>query len=378
MDLQEKYRKTNYDFLIVGAGLSGAVLAERLASILNKKVLIIDKRDHIGGNCFDFIDENQILMNQYGAHLFHTNDESVWGYINMFAKWVRWDHKVLGKVGNKLVNIPVNINTVNSLLSENIQNSEEMDQWLSSVQVAYDTITNSEEVAKSRVGEVLYEKMFKNYTYKQWAKYPSELDKSVLERIPVRNNHDERYFSDKYQVLPEKGYTDFISSVISHENIDVCTSVDFFEVKDSLLYDQLIYTGPIDRYFESCGYEKLEYRSIDFKVDHLKNMNYFQVNSVVNYPENDVDFTRIVEYKHFLNQVSPHTTIVTEFTTDHGDPYYPVPNERNSTLYNQYVELTKQEENVHFIGRLANYKYFNMDQAIKNALEYFDTHFLIK
>jgi UDP-galactopyranose mutase len=369
------FQNNKYDFLIVGAGLSGAVLAERLANIKNKKVLIIDKRDHIGGNCFDFVDENQILINQYGAHLFHTNDESVWSYINQFSRWVRWDHKVMGKVDNKLVNIPVNINTVNSLLNENIQNSEEMDLWLKSVQVKYDVINNSEEVAKSRVGEELYEKMFKNYTYKQWAKYPAELDKSVLERIPVRNNHDERYFSDKYQALPENGYTEFISSVIKHKNIDICTNIDFFEVKGLIQYDQLIYTGPIDRYFESCGFEKLEYRSIDFKFEHLKNMNYFQVNSVVNYPERDVEFTRIVEYKHFLNQDSPHTTIVTEFTTDHGDPYYPVPNKRNAELYNQYVELAKAESNVHFIGRLANYKYFNMDQAIKNALDYFEKNF---
>jgi UDP-galactopyranose mutase len=362
----------SYDFLIVGAGLSGAVLAERLSNLQNKKILLIDKRDHIGGNCYDFVDENDILMNLYGAHLFHTNYEDVWTYINQFCKWVRWDHKVLGQVDGKLVNIPVNINTVNLLFDLNIKDTDEMINWLKSVQVEYSEITNSEEVAKSRVGDELYQKLIKNYTFKQWAKYPSELNSSVLERIPVRTNHDERYFTDKYQALPEKGYSNFIKGLLENDLIDVSLSTDFFDVVNKLDFKQIIYTGPIDRYFEKSGLEKLEYRSINFQIERIKNTNYYQTNSVVNYPEDNVEFTRIVEYKHFLNQKSNHTTIVKEFTTDNGDPYYPVPNGRNQELYEKYLELANNTENVHFIGRLANYKYFNMDQAIKNALDYYN------
>lgn len=204
--------KERYDILIVGAGLSGAIIAERFANHSNLKVLVIDKRDYIGGNCYDFIDENEILMNKYGAHLFHTNYEDVWEYIQKFTEWQRWDHKVLGYVEGKLINIPVNINTVNTLCGTNIKDKREMNEWLETVQTKYDKITNSEEIAKSRVGEELYKKIFRDYTFKQWNKYPEELDSTVLARIPICNNHDERYFDDKYQALPKYGYTTFIKN----------------------------------------------------------------------------------------------------------------------------------------------------------------------
>lgn len=368
----EPIENEKYDVLVVGAGISGAVLAERFATINRFKVLVIDKRDHIGGNCHDYVDDNGILMNKYGAHLFHTNDDQVWTYIQDFAEWIRWDHKVLGVVDDKLINIPVNINTVNALCDTNITNEDEMDLWLSKVQVKYKKITNGEEQAKARVGEELYEKIFKNYTYKQWSKYPEELDASILARIPIRNNHDERYFADKYQALPRLGYSKFIGKILSHPNITVKTSVDFFDIKSKVDYNTLIYTGPIDSYFSKVDLDKLEYRSIDFIIERHQNMNFYQQNSVVNYPGKEVPFTRIVEYKHFLNQKSPHTTIVKEITKEHGDPYYPVPNAKNTALYEQYKALAEREENVHFIGRLANYKYFNMDEAIKNSLDFFN------
>jgi UDP-galactopyranose mutase len=361
-----------YDILIVGAGLSGAVIAERFASLNNFKVLVIDKRNHIGGNCYDYIDENGILINKYGAHLFHTDDEEVWTYIQNFTEWVRWDHKVLGVVDEKLINIPVNINTVNVLCNKNIKTEEEMNVWLRNVQVKYDTITNGEEQAKARVGEELYKKIFKNYTFKQWGKYPEEIDASVLARIPIRNNHDERYFTNKYQALPKNGYTKFIEKILSHPNITVKTDTDFETIKNQIDFKTLIYTGPIDSYFSAMGMEKLEYRSIDFIIEHHYNMNFYQTNSVVNYPGAEVPYTRIVEYKHFLNQKSPHTTIVKEITKNVGDPYYPVPNAKNIALYEQYKTLAKSEKNVYFIGRLANYKYFNMDEAIKNSLDFFN------
>ncbi len=365
-----------FNIIIIGAGLSGCVIAEQFANLKNKKVLIIEKREHIGGNCYDYKDENDILINKYGAHLFHTNYDDVWDYINKFDKWNRWEHKVVGLVDNKIVPIPVNITTINMICDKNIKDEKEMNEWLNNNQIKYENIENSEQVAKSRVGEILYNKIFKDYTYKQWAKYPEELKPEVLERIPIRNNFDDRYFSDKYQALPHKGYTHFFENLIKNNNIDILFNTDFLKIKNDIPKDKIIiYTGPIDHYYSDLGYEKLEYRSINFVEERYKNMNYYQCNSVVNYPENNVDFTRIVEYKHFLNQQSPHTTIVKEYTTNNGDPYYPVLNEKNMELYKKYKELADKEKNIHFIGRLANYKYFNMDQAIKNALDYFNKHF---
>lgn len=359
-------------YLIVGAGLSGAVIAERIANKLDRKVTIIEKRDHIGGNCYDYVDkETNILLNKYGAHLFHTNNEDVWTYVNQFDKWVRWEHKVLTFTDNKYVSIPVNITTINELCEENLQTENDVYEWLEKNQIKYDTINNSEEMAKSRIGNTLYEKLIKDYTFKQWNKYPEELDKSVLERIPIRPNFDTRYFNDKYQALPHKGYTHFFEKILDNKNIEVKLNTDYFEHIKKNNYDVVIFTGPIDSYFTNL--EKLEYRSIDFNIEVIKNMNYFQPNSVVNYPSKDIPYTRIVEYKHFLNQQSKDTIIVSETTNDIGEPYYPVPNKKNLELYAKYKELAKKEEdsNIFFVGRLANYKYFNMDEAISNSLHFF-------
>jgi len=362
------------EYLIVGAGLSGVVIAEQISTKLNKKVTIIEKRDHIGGNCYDYLDiETNILMNKYGAHLFHTNNETVWNYVNSFDKWIRWDHKVLTYIDDKFVSIPVNITTINELCDVNLQNETDVTDWLNKTQVKYETINNSEEMAKSRIGNVLYEKLIKDYTFKQWHKYPAELDKSVLERIPIRANFDTRYFNDKYQALPHKGYTHFFQKMLSNKNIEVKLNTDYFEyLKTKNNNTVVIFTGPIDSYFPNL--EKLEYRSIDFNIEIKKNMNYFQPNSVVNYPSIDVPYTRIVEYKHFLNQKSNDTIIVTETTNNTGEPYYPVPNKKNLELYEKYRELAQNEEsnNVFFVGRLANYKYFNMDEAIMNSLNFFN------
>lgn len=364
-------------YLIVGCGLSGVVIAERIANKLNGKVTIIEKRDHIGGNCYDYIDpETGIMLNKYGAHLFHTNNDEVWKYINTFDEWVRWEHKVLTYVDDKFVSIPVNITTINELCDEHLQNEADVKQWLEMNQVKYDTIHNSEEMAKSRIGTMLYDKLIKDYTFKQWNKYPNELDKSVLERIPIRANFDTRYFNDKYQALPHKGYTHFFKRILDNKNIEVKLNTDYFEYiktnNDPLWPTMVIFTGPIDSYFP--GLEKLEYRSIDFNIEVIKNMKYYQPNSVVNYPSIDVPYTRIVEYKHFLNQKSEDTVIVSEKTNDTGEPYYPVPNKKNLDLYEQYKKLAALEEskNVFFVGRLANYKYFNMDEAIANSLRFFD------
>jgi len=393
-----------YDVCLVGAGISGTVLAERYATIMNKRSLVIDIRPHIGGNVYDYIDpDTGILMSQYGAHLFHTNSERVWKYIRKWqnrAPWVRWDHEVKGWIKGKLLPIPVNINTVNGLFGTSIRNEKEMTEWLKTVQVPCkgeasesqwgssntgrpeDERTgckNGEEMAISRVGRELYEWIFKTYTKKQWDKTPDQLDAKVTARIPVRDNFDPRYFADKYQVLPGKGYTKWIAAMLDNDLIDVVLNTDYFKVRDSLKgrCGKTIFSGPIDKYFEKSGLGPLEYRSIIFQKETYFNVGpgFFQSNSVVNYPGPEVDFTRIVEYKHILQQKSDHTVIVKEFSTDKGDPYYPVPNPENRAKYKKYQQLAETEEKengVYFVGRLASYKYFNMDAAIENALDSFN------
>ncbi|HAP96539.1 MULTISPECIES: UDP-galactopyranose mutase [Chryseobacterium group] len=362
----------NFNIVIIGAGISGSVLAERYAA-MGKKVLIIEKRDHIAGNCFDFYDDNGILTSKYGAHLFHTNDEGVWDYVNQFADWYPWSHRVIARVDDKTVPIPVNITTVNTLFRTNIKTETEMQDWLEKNRIPFDQPQNGEEAVLNKVGEVLYNKMFKHYTKKQWDKYPAELHASVLERIPVRDNYDDRYFSDTYQALPKGGYTKMFENILANPNIIILLNTDYFEVQDQLgEYEKLFYTGPIDRFFQFNENlkEKLEYRSINFVTEQL-DQEYFQENSVVNYPGEEVDFTRIVEYKHFGNQQSEKTSIVKEYTVDEGEPYYPVPNDKNQEIYAQYKAEADKLTDVYFVGRLANYKYFNMDQAFRNALDLF-------
>ncbi|KAL7426922.1 hypothetical protein ACHAXH_001322 [Discostella pseudostelligera] len=376
-----------YDNCIVGAGLSGSVIAENYANLFHKTSLIIERRDHIGGNCFDYIDKDTgIRVSLFGAHLFHTKHQRVWDYVRRFGDWVPYEHRVLGLVNGKHVPIPVTIDTVNILFDLNITNSDEMDEWLKDEQVKLTDkkgkpreALNSEEVALTRVGPRLYNMIFKPYTYKQWAKYPEELGPEVLSRIPFRNDFDGRYFSDKYQALPKDGYTSLFENMLDSPYITVVKNTDYFDVKDRLKCKRLYYTGPIDTYFADLKWPKLEYRSLSFERVVQKNTpGYFQPAPVVNHPQatdvdgNPVDFTRIVEYKHLLNQTSKHTIYFIERSTDDGEPYYPIPNDENKNLYLKYQKMAEKEEGVTFVGRLANYKYFNMDDAILNALELFD------
>lgn len=362
------------DLVIIGAGISGSVLAERYASA-GKKVLVLEKRDHIAGNCFDYIDDNGILISKYGAHLFHTTYKRVWEYVNRFADWYEYEHKVLAKVDEKLVPIPVNIETVNILFGLSIATEKEMKAWLEENRIPIEDPQNGKEAVLNKVGSILYEKMFRNYTKKQWDKYPEELNASVLNRIPVRTNSDNRYFSDEYQALPVGGYTKIFEKMLNHPNIEVKLNTDYFDVTHMISgHQKIFYTGPIDRFFEfkHSLKDKLEYRSINFEAETV-NKEFFQSNSVVNYPGLEVNYTRIVEYKHFGNQKSSKTTIVKEYTTDEGDPYYPVLNEKNLAIYRKYQQEAAKMKNVYFVGRLANYKYFNMDEAFKNALELYDS-----
>jgi UDP-galactopyranose mutase len=365
---------TDYDIVIVGAGISGATLAERYATQKNKKVLVIEKRDHIAGNCYDYTNEAGHMVSRYGAHLFHTNFEDVWQYVHKFSDWRPYEHRVLAKVDGQLVPIPVNITTVNTLFKLDIQNSEEMREWLEINQVHNDNPKNGEEAALARVGEVLYDKMFKHYTKKQWDVYPDQLDASVLQRIPVRDNFDDRYFGDIHQALPVAGYTKLFEKMLNHPNITVLLSTDYFDVRDHLkAAEKLFYTGPIDRFFDfKHSVEKdLQWRSIRFEWQTL-DQEEFQEGAVVNYPQmEDGMFTRIIEYKKIYNQQDPKTTICREFSTDEGEPYYPVPNPENDAIFQRYKDEADKLKDIYFVGRLANYKYFNMDQAFKNALNLF-------
>lgn len=360
------------DIIIVGAGISGATLAQRYATQHNKKVLILEKRDHIGGNCYDYTNEDGILVSKYGAHLFHTNLGDVWRYVNQFSDWQKYEHRVFSSVDGKLVPVPVNITTVNTLLGLQIETEEEMKRWLEQNTTKIENPQNSEDMALSLVGPVLYEKMFKHYTQKQWNKEPKELAPSVIGRIPVRTNFEDRYFSDIHQAIPKHGYTKLFEKMLDHPNITVKLNTDYFAEKDKLgTYEKLFFTGPIDQFFGYKYGKKLQYRSLKF-VFETYDKEYYQTNSVINYP-NEHEYTRIVEYKHFTGQKHPKTTISKEFPTWEGEPYYPVPSKENLELFAKYQKEAHEAEKKHiyFVGRLANYKYFNMDQAFKNALDLF-------
>lgn len=361
-----------YDIVVVGAGISGATLAERYASVLNKKVLVIEQRDHIGGNCYDYTDAAGIRVSRYGAHIFHTNYEDVWEYVNRFSAWRPYTHRVVAMVDGLLVPVPVNIRTVNALCNTTLTSAEEMSAWLQKNVVPMEGPRNGEEAALRRVGPVLYEKIFKHYTKKQWDLWPSELDAAVLDRIPVRIGDDDRYFSDIHQALPEEGYTKMFEKILAHPNITVRLNTPYEALSDSLEGHQyLFFTGAIDQFFKYKFKEKLQYRSIRFEFE-THDVPYYQQHAVVNYP-NEHDFTRIVEYKHLTGQENSRTTISKEYSTWDGEPYYPVPNARNRDLYRRYQEeaIKLEPKGTYFVGRLANYKYFNMDQAFKNALDLF-------
>jgi len=374
--------RKKYDLCTVGAGLSGTVFAERAATILNQKVLVMDVRPHIGGNCYDFWDQKTgILRNQYGSHLFHTKMKHVWEYVSQTKAplWKRWYHYKFGLVNGTYVPIPVNIMTVNRLLNIDIQTPEDMDEWLKQVQIPCPETgcENAEQMAKSRVGEELYKLVFEGYTKKQWHKDPSELKAEVTARIPIVKSWDPRYFSDKWQALPGDGYTAWFAAMLDHPNIDVVINTDFFDHKEHLeqACGKIVYTGPIDRYFEKEGMEKLEYRSVTFREErHYNNPGYILPTPVLNFPGLETNYTRAIEYKQYLHRPSKHTLVVYEASTGEGDPYYPVPTTRNQELYAKYQNLAEELEKdgkIQFVGRLANYKYYNMDQAIDNALQLF-------
>jgi UDP-galactopyranose mutase len=352
-----------FDYLIVGAGYAGSVLAERLARGSGKQVLLVDRRVHIGGNAYDHYDEAGILVHKYGPHIFHTNSKEVFDYLSRFTPWRQYQHKVLASVDGQLVPIPINLDTINQLYGLNL-NSFQMEEFLSSRAEPKAEIKTSEDVVVSKVGRELYEKFFRGYTRKQWGLDPSELDAQVTARVPTRTNRDDRYFTDTYQAMPKHGFTRMFGAMLDHPNIKVLLNTDYRDVKDIIPHGELIYTGPVDEYFE-FQFGKLPYRCLEFKHETLNSPQHQPV-AVVNYP-NDNPFTRITEFKHLTGQEHQKTSIVYEYSRADGDPYYPIPKRENAEVYRKYQELA-EAAGVHFVGRLATYKYYNMDQVVAQAL----------
>lgn len=360
-----------YDYLVVGAGFAGSVIAERLASQHGARVLLIDRRPHVGGNAYDEPNEAGILYHKYGPHIFHTNSDMVVDYLSQFTEWRPYEHRVRAHVRDQNVPIPINRTTLNQLFGLDLKTDEEAADYLASRAEPVEDIQTSEDVVINAVGRELYELFFQGYTRKQWGLDPSELDKQVTSRIPTRTNTDDRYFTDTFQAMPLHGYTAMFEKMLDHPLIDVRTGVDFRELKNSWkeLADHLVYTGPIDEYFDHC-FGKLPYRSLKFDHQTLDAEQHQEV-AVVNYPDPNVPYTRISEYKHLTGQKHPRTTITYEFPSAEGDPYYPIPRPENQELFKKYEALADCTEDVTFVGRLATYRYYNMDQIVGQALATF-------
>ncbi|HYE95606.1 MAG TPA: UDP-galactopyranose mutase [Rubricoccaceae bacterium] len=357
-----------FDYLIVGAGFAGCTLAERLASQLDKKVLVVEKRPHIGGNAYDHYNDDGLLVHKYGPHIFHTNSKRVWDYLGQFTAWRPYEHRVRASVDGQLVPLPINLDTINQLYGLSLT-AMEVEGFFEQRAEPRAEIRTSEDVVVSRVGQELYKKFFRGYTRKQWDLDPSELDASVIARVPIRTNRDDRYFSDTYQAMPLHGYTRMFERMLAHPNLKVLLNADYREVRDLFPGVETIYTGPVDEYFDFC-YGKLPYRSLHFQHEtHTK--EWFQPAPVVNYP-NEHPYTRITEFKYLTGQEHPKTALVYEYPTAEGDPYYPIPRPENAELYRRYEALANQTTGVHFVGRLATYKYYNMDQVVAQALTLFD------
>jgi UDP-galactopyranose mutase len=356
-----------FDWLIVGAGFAGSVLAERLASQRDEKILVIDRRPHIGGNAYDRYDEAGILIHQYGPHIFHTNSQAIFEHLSQFTEWRPYEHKVLAQVDGMQLPIPINLDTVNRLYNLDLT-SEQLEEWFASRAEPVEEIRTSEDVVISKVGRELYEKFFKGYTKKQWGVYPSELDKSVTARVPTRTNRDDRYFNDEYQYMPAGGYTRMFERMLDHPNIKVMLNTDYQEIRNEIPFKRIIFTGPIDEFF-GFRFGKLPYRSLQFKHVTLAE-EWHQPVAVVNYPQTE-EYTRITEYKHLTGQEHPKTSLTYEYPSDVGDPYYPVPRPENAELYKKYEQLAAGTPNVWFVGRLATYRYYNMDQVVGQALATF-------
>lgn len=353
----------NFDFAIVGAGFAGCVCAERLASA-GRTVLLIDRRDHVGGNAYDTLDKNGVLIHPYGPHIFHTNSQRIFDYLSRFTDWRFYEHRVKASVKGNLYPIPINRTTINSLYGWDLT-EDQIKEYLQKSTEVRDPIATSEDAVLASVGKDLCDTFFRGYTRKQWGLELSELSASVAARIPVRTNDDDRYFSDSFQFMPAAGYAAMFSRMTSHPLISIALSCDFREgVRET--YDHLIYTGPIDSYFQ-YRFGPLPYRSLKFEHTHASGPVLQQPCGTINYP-NDHAYTRITEFRHLTGQTHSGTSLVREYPTDDGDPYYPVPRKENASLYKRYEAIARETKNVTFVGRLAEYRYYNMDQVVGAAL----------
>lgn len=358
--------RKHYDVMVVGAGFAGAVMAERLAADGDKRVLVVDRRPHIAGNAYDHHDAAGILIHQYGPHIFHTNSTEIFDYLSRFTEWRPYEHRVLADVDGQRVPMPINRTTLNLLYDLNLSSDEEVEAFLAARAEPIDPILTSADVVVSKVGQELYETFFRGYTRKQWGMDPSELDKSVAARVPTRTNTDDRYFGDAHQAMPREGFTKMFEAMLDHPNIDVLLGVDYADVREAYPHDHLVFTGPIDEYF-GHRYGPLPYRSLRFEHRTLEEEQHQPV-AVVNYPNENVPHTRVTEYKHLTGQVSDRTSVTYEYPSATGDPYYPIPREENQALFKRYEALALAEPDVSFVGRLATYRYYNMDQVVGQAL----------
>jgi UDP-galactopyranose mutase len=359
--------QAGFDTLVVGAGFAGSVLAERLANILGQRVLVVDKRPHVGGNAYDCYDDAGLLIHPYGPHIFHTNSADIFEYLSKFTEWRPYQHRVLASVDGQQVPMPINLDTVNRLYGLKLT-AFEMQGWLESIAEKLDRVETAEDAVVSKVGRDLYNKFFRGYTRKQWGLDPSNLDASVTARIPTRTNRDDRYFADTYQAMPKHGYTRMFGRMLAHPNIKLMLNTDYREIVDLVPWKHMVYSGPIDAFFNH-RHGKLPYRSLEFRHVSIAREQ-FQPVGTVNYP-NDYEYTRISEFKHLTGQQHSSTSVVYEYPRAEGDPYYPVPRAENAAIYKLYADDAEQLTNVTFVGRLATYKYYNMDQVVGQALAAF-------
>ena len=359
-------RRKPFDALVVGAGFAGAVLAERLAAGSGQRVLVIDRRPHVAGNAYDYTDAAGILVHKYGPHIFHTNSQEVVAYLSRFTRWRPYEHRVLADVAGRLLPVPINRTTLNDLYGLGLASDAEAAAFFQRVAEPVSPVRTAEDAVVSQVGRDLYETFFRGYTRKQWGLDPAALDRSVTQRIPVRTGTDDRYFADAFQAMPADGYTRMFESMLDHRSIEVELGVDYEDVRGEVLADHMVFTGPVDGFFDH-RFGALPYRSLDFRAETLDRRR-FQPVGVVNYPSEAVPYTRITEYKHLTGQVNPRTSITYEIPVADGDPYYPIPRPDNQALYRRYEDLARAHPGVSFVGRLATYRYYNMDQVVGQAL----------
>jgi UDP-galactopyranose mutase len=364
----KRFTKADADVLVVGAGFAGSILAERLAAG-GQRVMVIDTRDHIAGNAYDFVDEHGVLAHKYGPHIFHTNAGKVVDYLSRFTDWRPYEHRVRARVDEMLVPIPINRTTVNELYGLNLTTDAEVEAFYAERAEPIDFVRTGEDAVVSKVGRDLYEKFFRGYTLKQWQRDPSELHASVTARIPTRTNTDDRYFTDEFQKMPAEGFTAMFARMLDHPLIEVRLSTDYFDVRDTLDYGHTVFTGPIDRYFDRC-FGELPYRSLEFAMRNEPTPDGGLVQEVgtINEPSADVEYTRTTEFRHLTGQKHSSSTFIVEYPRSEGDPYYPIPTDETRALYKRYEALAVAEDDVTFVGRLARYQYLNMDQVTAQAL----------